>query len=137
MGKTFDDGRFLKGLNLADKRVRRGAVRGMALLLAHGEKRGKELCPIDQSGRKPGGTLAGTIKGDAKSIKVTDKRIVGQLTAGGGEASDYAVRQHEESLTHSHPTGGVYPSKFIETPLKELAGKAPGVLADEIRRELG
>jgi hypothetical protein len=130
MPDTFDASSFLKGLDLADRRVRAGGVRGMAMLLGRGEQRSKELVPVDT------GTLAGTIVGDVQGIRADEKLIEGTLTAGGGEASDYAVRQHEEPLEHTHPEDGVYASKYIERPLKEISGIAASVMAAEIRKEL-
>jgi uncharacterized membrane protein YebE (DUF533 family) len=128
---NFDASAFIKGLNLADARVQRGARRGMAMLLADGERRAKEHCPIES------GTLAGTIVGSADSIKVTSQAVTGTLAAGGGEASDYAIKQHEVPMHHTHPTEGTYASKYIEKAIKELTPKAAPVFADEIKKELG
>jgi hypothetical protein len=127
---AFDASDFLAGLKLADLRVQRGGRRATALLLAQGEKRGKELCPIRE------GTLLATIEGDGRAIVVTDEKIEGRLMAGGGEAADYAVRQHEVPMAHSHPVSGVYASKYIETPMKELSTVGGQVYADEIRKEM-
>lgn len=136
-GTTFDDTQFLKGLKLADQATRRGVRRGFAKCLAHGEAQAKKYCPIDQRPKHAGGTLQATIQGDAKSIEITDEKATGHLTAGGGEASDYAVRQHEETLTHSHPYSGRYPSKFIEKALQDVSLSAGAVVADEVRKEIG
>ncbi len=130
-GINFDPSAFLKGLDLADQRVRRGALRGMAKLLADGERRMKQAVPVET------GTLAGTCVGDLQGIKADDQAVTGELTAGGGEASDYAVVQHEEPMQHTTPYEGVYAAKYVEGPLKELAPIAAGVLADEIKGELG
>jgi hypothetical protein len=104
---------------------------------AHSERLAKGLCPVDQSGRRPGGTLMATIAGDARTIRDDGEAIVGTLTAGGGEAADYAVRQHEQPLTHTHPTSGVYASKYVEGALKQLNGLAADIIAGEVRQELG
>jgi hypothetical protein len=137
MSTELDASDFLAGLNLADQRVRRGAKRAVAILLAHGEKLAKDLCPVDQSGRKPGGTLMATIAGDARTIKDDGEAITGELTAGGGEAADYTVKQHEQPLHHTHPRDGTYASKFIEGALKELNGLAADTIAQEVHKELG
>lgn len=134
---TLDDTAFLRGLKLADARVARAVRRAFAKLLAQAERRAKELCPIDQRPRAAGGTLAATIQGDARTIEVTANRVTARLTAGGGEAADYAVRQHEEPLTHSHPVSGVYASKYVEQPIHELSRVAGAYVADEVRKELG
>jgi len=128
MPHDFDASQFLRGLRLADAAVRRGAVRGVAKGLAHGERLGRQYCPVRT------GTLAGTIVGDVAGIIATDTRIVGLLTAGGGEASDYALVQHEAVLHHAD---GTYAAKFIERPIKELKGKLGPVIAAEIRAEAG
>lgn len=133
---NVDASSFLRGLNLADIAAQRGARRGFALCLAHGEKLAKGYCPIDQSGKKPGGTLAATIAGDHRTIEVSGDKIEGKITAGGGEASDYAIKQHEDELNHTHPVAGTYASQYITKALAELAPLAPEVIADEIRKEL-
>jgi hypothetical protein len=130
MSDSFDASEFIKGLNLADVRVRKGDRRGVAKLLMHGERRAKELVPVLT------GTLAGTIVGDVRGIQVSDQAVEGFLTAGGGEASDYAVIQHEVALNHTHPVAGCYASKYIERPLVELSRVAAGILAVEIQKEL-
>jgi len=68
------------------------AKRGIAVSLAAMEKRAKELCPIDQSGRKPGGTLQATIQGDARTVTVTADKVElsGEVMTFSG--SDLAVR---------------------------------------------
>jgi hypothetical protein len=135
-GLTIDASQFLQGLDLADARAVRGCRRGMALSLADLERRCKQAAPIDQSGRKPGGTLAASIVGAADSIVVAPGRIEGKVAAGGGEAADYAITQHEAPLHHTHPTDGVYASKFIEQPLKEMTAKYGELVAGEARKEL-
>lgn len=126
----LDAQQFLRGLNLAEARAQRGAKRGMALMLAHLERLSKAKCPVRM------GTLAATISGDAKTIEVKTGSIEGRITAGGGEAADYAVVQHERELTHSFPQPGTYAAKFIEGPLVESAHLAGKVIAEEVKREL-
>lgn len=136
-GMEIDARRFLKGLSLADRRVMLGARRGVAKILAEWEKRAKRLAPVDQSGRKPGGTLAASITAHVDDIEAGPNRVQGKISAGGGEAADYAIRQHEATLRHTHPTSGVYASKYIEQPAKELDSVAGRTVADEIKRQLG
>jgi len=124
---SIDPTTFLKGLDLADKIVRRAAVKGMRQLAAAGEERAKVLVPIET------GTLAGTIRSE---VSATETRVEGRIVAGGGEASDYAIVQHEAELHHTHPVEGTYASKYVETPIKELTPKAASFLAEKIRNEL-
>ena len=121
---------FVRGLRLADSRVRKAARRGVAIELAKAEHRGKERCPIKT------GTLSASITADIQGIQETADSITGTLTAGGGEAADYAVRQHEEPLHHTFPVDGVYASKFVEMPLREAMQSLPITVADECRRAL-
>jgi len=127
---SFDASKFLKGLNLADLRVRRGAARGVAKAMLKCEQHAKQDCPVET------GTLAGTIHADVLNIKSTEASVSGVISAGGGEASDYAVYQHEHPLHHKFPFEGTYAAKYIEKPLIVLAPVCAGIIAAEIQREL-
>jgi len=129
MNITIDATEFLRGLRIADARVQRGARRGMAKMLAHLERLSKGLCPIRT------GTLAATISGDPATIEIHGSAIEGRIVAGGGEAADYAIVQHERALHHTFPAEGVYPAKYVEQPLKSEARRAGETIAGEIRRE--
>lgn len=129
-GLTVNASAFLRGLRLADARASQAAKRGMAKVLLHTERLAKEAAPVES------GTLAGTIVADPRDIEVSPQAIVGTITAGGGEASDYAIVQHEMPLRHSHPHSGVYASKYVEGPLQQVAPKAGQVIAAEVRRAL-
>ncbi|MCE5280209.1 MAG: hypothetical protein ABFD92_00055 [Planctomycetaceae bacterium] len=128
---SFDASEFLRGLDMANERVQHGARRGFVLSLAHLERKCKEAVPVET------GTLAGTIVGAASTIQITPDGVAGHVAAGGGEAADYAIRQHEEPMQHSHPRPGVYAAKFVEGPLKAEGPKCMEVVADEIRGQLG
>jgi hypothetical protein len=128
MGASFDPSQFLRRLNFADQVVRRAALRAMRELMGHGERRAKELVPILT------GTLAGTIRSD---VHLQGERLEGRILAGGGEAADYAIRQHEEPMQHTHPVEGHYASKYVEQQLNELVAKAGPFLAGEIKAALG
>lgn len=131
MPANFDASEFLKGLDMALAAVKRGERRGMALMLAQTEKLAKEAVPIKSS------TLGASICTDMPArFTVTDRECTGRIYAGGGEASDYSIYQHEETLHHTHPVDGTYPSKYIETPIKRLVPIFPEVMAGEILTEL-
>jgi len=132
MPSFFDGSAFIAGLKLADARVRKAVRRALAIELAKAEHRLKELAPIAS------GTLSASGAGDIKGIKedVGGGGMHGLLTAGGGEASDYAVRQHEEVFHHRFPTDGTYASKYVETPLKEAVASLPVTVAAECRKAL-
>lgn len=127
---SFSATAFVRGLRLADSRVRKAARRALAIELARAEHRAKELCPIAS------GTLSASIAGDHRTIKETARGLTAELTAGGGEAADYAVVQHEQPLHHTFPTDGVYASKYIEIPIREASRTLGQTTADECRRAL-
>jgi hypothetical protein len=131
MSSVFDPSAFFDGLRKARALYSKGAKRGMAMLLAHGERRAKELTPVKS------GTLAGTVVGDPASIKITDAEVSAALAAGGGEAADYAIVQHEAELHHTHPNEGTYAAKFIEKAVLELKAKAGPTLAASMKMEAG
>ncbi len=128
LDERFDAREFLRGLSLADARVRRGAARGMQKLALEVERQAKELAPVET------GTLAGTIA--AGDVKADPEKVEVEVAAGGGEAADYAVKQHEVPMHHTQPIEGVYPSKYMERPLQVVSRKAGAALAGEVRREL-
>jgi len=136
MPADFDASDFLKRLDLANRLVQRGLGRGMAVVLGQGERIMKQNCPIDQSGKKPGGTLNASCRGDPKTITVSAEKIQGLLTAGGGEASDYAWAQHEGEFTHSYPVSGTYAAKYVEKAVAALVPIAPAVLAKHAKDAL-
>jgi hypothetical protein len=131
MAEAIDATGFLRGLRLADERVRRGAARGIQRLMGRVEKRAKDLAPILT------GTLAASIHADYAGMTVTDQEVSGRVAAGGGESADYAIRQHEEPMHHTHPVEGTYASKYMEKAVTETAGQAGPVIAEEVRKELG
>lgn len=130
MASEFNASAFIAGLRLADSRVRTAARRAVAIELARAEHRAKELCPIRT------GTLSASIEADIQGIEVSDREVTGTLTAGGGEAADYAVKQHEDILHHTFPEDGVYASKYIERPLQEARQSLPQTVARECRSAL-
>jgi len=128
-GMKFNTKAFQAGLKNGHVRMRRGAMRGVQLVANHTERKCKEVCPVKH------GTLAGSIvAGDAR---LDGGQIKAGISAGGGEAADYAVRQHEVPMAHSNPHSGTYASKYIENPIKESKSKIGPTVAGEIKKELG
>lgn len=107
------------------------------MTLGRAKQLANDRVPVDQSGRKPGGTLQRSIVAHVDRIEATSAGVHGVISAGGGEAGDYAIRQHEDVLHHTHPVEGAYASKYIEMPLKELDRVFPELLASQIMGMLG
>ena len=82
----------------------------------------KEIVPIDTTTLRQSGTVL--------LPEVQDGKV--SVTMGyGGNAEDYALKQHED-LTLFHPNGGT--AKFLEIPLKQAAGGMLTRIAADIKK---
>ena len=131
--EVFNAEEFIGNLQRALAKHESVAREATAEMMLHIEREAKHDCPVDQSGRKPGGTLMASIRAEVDDIKIDRKGIEGTITAGGGEAADYALKQHEVPMAHSKPYAGVYASKYLENPMKRNIKKFAKHIAKKLR----
>lgn len=126
---TVSSGSFEQGLRLASEAAMAAARKAMTEAMLDLERRAKQATPVDQ------GTLQRSIHARVNEIEVTPDKIEG-IVATGAEASDYAIKQHEDVLQHKHPRQGSYAAKYMETPLKEMTKTYAAAIAADVRAAL-
>lgn len=136
---------FLRGLDMSDKDVRKGAERGMHDVTDNLLQVSRDAAPIDKSTLRKSGHSDVQWQGDT---------VIGEVTynateSSGGGRFNYALWTHEmdyklgeqsllapggQGISGKHYEVG---NKYLERPLKGESDAYKQIIANEIRKELG